>query len=212
MALNVVMLERGTRYPVPLPNENFLYHCSGVKFELKQGDGYPGNSSACKSPSGTAFVSNQRIVFLPKTTTHENSTNSDSAVNSFTIPHANLRDAKFVQPLFGANRFEAQTIPLTGGRQGGSSIPPHVMLILSFNEGGGFDFAAIARKIAERMSETGTIPPHEEELPGYDGPPPASTSAPAHSSFPSGQPEYSAPSYPSDAPPGYEQWGDTGKS
>ncbi|KAJ2332340.1 hypothetical protein GGH92_008955 [Coemansia sp. RSA 2673] len=125
MALNVVMLERGTRYPVPLPNENFLYHCSGVKFELKLGDGYPGNSSAHKSPSGTAFVSNQRIVFLPK------------------------------------------------------------------------------------MSETGTIPPHEEELPGYDGPPPplpnsTPTSAPPPSS--SAHPEDSAPSYPSDAPPGYEQW------
>ncbi|KAJ2685359.1 hypothetical protein IWW39_004326 [Coemansia spiralis] len=193
MALNVVMLERGTRYPVPLPNENFLYHCSGVKFELKQGDGYPGNSTAHKSPSGTAFVSNQRIVFLPKTTTYENSTNTDG-VNSFTIPHANLRDSKFVQPLFGANRFEAQTVPLAGGQ---GNIPPHAALIMSFNEGGGFDFAAIARKIAERMSETGTIPPHEEELPGYDGPPPFSSSAHA---------EDSAPSYPSDAPPGYEQW------
>ncbi|KAJ2746454.1 hypothetical protein GGH94_001248 [Coemansia aciculifera] len=205
MALNVVMLERGTRYPVPLPNENFLYHCSGVKFELKLGDGYPGNSNAHKSPSGTAFVSNQRIVFLPKTTTHENSTNTD-AVNSFTIPHANLRDSKFVQPLFGANRFEAQTVPLTGGQ---GNIPPHAALILSFNEGGGFDFAGIARKIAERMSETGTIPPHEEELPGYDGPPPPPLSNSAPTSAPpsaSAHPEDSAPGYPSDAPPGYEQW------
>ncbi|KAJ2832339.1 hypothetical protein FBU31_002097 [Coemansia sp. 'formosensis'] len=204
MALNVVMLERGTRYPVPLPNENFLYHCSGVKFELKLGDGYPGNSIAHKSPSGTAFVSNQRIVFLPKTTTHENST-STNAVNSFTIPHTNLRDAKFVQPLFGANRYEAQTIPLAGGH---GNIPPHARLILSFNEGGGFDFAAIARQIAERMAETGTIPPHEEELPEYDGPPPPlpnSTSAPAPPRS-STHSEEIVPSYPSDAPPGYEQW------
>ncbi|KAJ2744675.1 hypothetical protein GGI20_002772 [Coemansia sp. BCRC 34301] len=199
MALNVVMLERGTRYPVPLPSENFLYHCGGVKFELKQGDGYPGNSTALKCPSGTAFVSNQRIVFLAKTTTHENSTSPGSAVNSFTIPHSNLRDAKFVQPLFGANRYEAQTIPLAGSGQ--DAVPPHAVLILCFNEGGGFDFAAIARKIAERMSETGAIPPHEEELPGYDGPPP--NSAPAPSSSLSEQP---APSYPSDDPPGYEPW------
>ncbi|KAJ2002193.1 hypothetical protein GGI04_001399 [Coemansia thaxteri] len=194
MALNAVMLEQGTRHPIPLPNENFLYHCSGVKFELKLGDGYPGSSTGHKSPSGTAFVSNQRIVFLAKTTTHENSTNADS-VNSFTIPHAYLRDAKFVQPLFGANRFEAQTVPAPGG-----NIPPHAALILSFTEGGGFDFAAIARKISERMQETGTVPPHEEELPGYDEPP-----APSVLPRAATHPTYSAPSYPSDAPPGYEQ-------
>ncbi|KAJ2891595.1 hypothetical protein GGI21_005814, partial [Coemansia aciculifera] len=132
MSLNVVMLERGTRHPVPLPNENFLYHCGGVKFELKLGDGYPGNSAAYKNPSGTAFVSNQRIVFLPKTTTHENSASADAAaINSFTIPHTNLRDITFVQPLFGANRFEAQTTPLAGSSRQGTSIPPHAKLILS---------------------------------------------------------------------------------
>ncbi|KAJ2825267.1 hypothetical protein IWW50_002931 [Coemansia erecta] len=192
MALNAVMLELGTRHPVPLPDENFLYHCSGVKFELKSGDGYPGDRISYTSASGTAFVSNQRIVFLPASTTHENSTDNHepSVVNSYTIPHTNLKDLKFAQPLFGANRFEALAVPVDGG-----GVKGRAMLVLSFKEGGGFDFATIARKMSERIQETGGIPPHEEELPGYDGP--------AHGSPPHA--DGGLPEYPDEAPPGYEQ-------
>ncbi|KAJ2302522.1 hypothetical protein IWW55_003383 [Coemansia sp. RSA 2706] len=191
MALNAVMLEVGTRHPVPLPSENFLYHCSGVKFELKSGDGYPGDRISYTSPSGTAFVSNQRIVFLPATTTHETSMDNGDpqTVNSFTIPHGNLQDQKFVQPLFGANRFEALATPVAGG-----SIAGRATLVLSFKEGGGFDFANIARKMSERIRETGDVPPYEEELPGYDGPP----------AEPAMQAAGGAPGYPDEAPPGYE--------
>ncbi|KAJ1667102.1 hypothetical protein IW140_001644 [Coemansia sp. RSA 1813] len=200
MALNAVMLERGTRHPVPLPNENFLYHCNGVKFELKSGDGYPGDAVAFGSPSGTVFVSNKRIVFLPADTTHETSTSTTdpSRLNSFTIPHVNLRDHKFLQPLFGANRFEAVAQPVPGGNITGTA-----MLVLTFKEGGGFDFATIARKMSERISETGEIPPYEEELPGYDGAPPL---ADAESAAPLAYTGHNdLPSYPADAPPGYEQ-------
>ncbi|KAI9505187.1 hypothetical protein GGI25_002241 [Coemansia spiralis] len=190
MALNAVMLERGTRHPVPLPEENFLYHCSGVKLELKSGAGYPGDAVALSSPSGTVFISNKRIIFLPSTTTHENSTAS-VGLNSFTIPHVNLSDLKFVQPLFGANRFEAAARPVSGG-----GIAAPAVLTLTFKEGGGFDFVTIARKMSERIQETGEIPPHEEELPVYDGP---SAESPA---YPGAD---GPPSYPADAPPGYEQ-------
>ncbi|KAJ1933882.1 hypothetical protein GGF37_006571 [Kickxella alabastrina] len=198
MALNAVMLERGTRHPVPLPNENFLYHCSGVKFELKptatpSGD-YPGSGITPKSASGTAFISNQRIVYLPATTTHETSmqpASTPGTLNSFTAQHTSLQNIKFVQPIFGANKFEAQVVNLDG-LFGGSG-----MIVLAFKEGGGFDFAAIARKLAERFGESGEVPPHEEELPGYDAPPPAGSS--------SSQPTGGLPGYPSDAPPGYEQ-------
>ncbi|KAJ2615737.1 hypothetical protein H4S08_001095 [Coemansia sp. RSA 1365] len=191
MALNVVMLEEGTRHPIPLPNENFLYHCSGVKFELKSGDGYPGDSVTLQSDSGTAFVSNQRIVFLPVKTTHKTSTGNSTqgALNSFTIPHTNLKDQRFVQPLFGANRFEALALPVVGG-----SITGPTKLALSFKEGGGFDFATVARKISERIQETGEAPPHEEELPGYDN-----TTQPVTSE------RNALPAYPDEAPPGYEQ-------
>ncbi|KAJ2551500.1 hypothetical protein EV175_003667 [Coemansia sp. RSA 1933] len=202
MALNAVMLERGTRHPVPLPNENFLYHCNGVKFELKSGDGYPGDAVLFGSPSGTVFVSNKRIVFLAAETTHETSTGSSdsgSKLNSFTIPHVNLHDQKFIQPLFGANRFEGVAHAVPGGNMAGTA-----MLVLTFKEGGGFDFATIARKMSERISETGEIPPYEEELPGYDGPPPLlshTEEQPAAYSAGHNDP----PSYPTDAPPGYEQ-------
>ncbi|KAJ2120448.1 hypothetical protein IW147_005061 [Coemansia sp. RSA 720] len=183
MALNAVMLEQGTRHPVPLPNENFLYHCSGVKFELKSGDGYPGDQLSLASPSGTAFISNQRIIFLPATTTHLTSTtNQPHTVNSYTIPHTNIKDQKFVQPLFGANRFEALAIPVANGHVEGRAT-----LVLTFKEGGGFDFATIARKLSERIQETGEVPAHEEELPGYEGP------------------QDVLPAYPDEAPPGYEQ-------
>ncbi|KAI8323911.1 hypothetical protein GQ54DRAFT_257490 [Martensiomyces pterosporus] len=195
MALNAVMLERGLRNPVPLPNENFLYHCNGVKFDLKIGDGYPGNSVAYQSPSGTAFISNQRIVFLSQTATAETSASNSAgpnAVSSFTIPHGNVRDQKFTQPIFGANRFEALAIPVAGG-----GVPSNAMLTLTFKEGGGFDFATIARKMSERIQETGEIPAHEEELPAYrDGAVPAAAS----------HPDSGLPGYPSDAPPGYEQF------
>ncbi|KAJ2374333.1 hypothetical protein H4S02_008578, partial [Coemansia sp. RSA 2611] len=163
----------------------------GVKFELKSGDGYPGDRISYTSPSGTAFVSNQRIVFLPATTTHETSMDNGDpqTVNSFTIPHGNLQDQKFVQPLFGANRFEALATPVAGG-----SIAGRATLVLSFKEGGGFDFANIARKMSERIRETGDVPPYEEELPGYDGPP----------AEPAMQAAGGAPGYPDEAPPGYE--------
>ncbi|KAJ2400667.1 hypothetical protein GGI23_001896 [Coemansia sp. RSA 2559] len=200
MALNAVMLEQGTRHPVPLPNENFLYHCNGVKFELKSGDGYPGDAVWFGSASGTVFVSNKRIVFLPADTTHETSTNasSPSKLNSFTIPHVNLRDQKFTQPLFGANRFEAVAQPVAGGNITGTAL-----LVLTFKEGGGFDFATIARKMSERISETGEVPPYEEELPGYDGPPPLADAASSEQLTYSGG--HNDPPYPADAPPGYEQ-------
>ncbi|KAJ2077387.1 hypothetical protein H4R24_005155 [Coemansia sp. RSA 988] len=192
MALNAVMLEEGTRHPVPLPNENFLYHCSGVKFELKSGDGYPGDAVALRSDSGTAFVSNHRVVFLPVETTDKTSTgtSSEGTLNSFTIPHTSLRDHRFAQPLFGANRFEALVLPVAGGNIAGPA-----KLTLSFKEGGGFDFATVARKMSERIQETGDAP-HEEELPGYDN----STQAVS-----SERPEAGLPGYPDEAPPGYEQ-------
>ncbi|KAJ1860144.1 hypothetical protein LPJ73_001506 [Coemansia sp. RSA 2703] len=203
MSLNSVMLESGTRHPVPLPNENFLYHCSGVKFELKHtntGD-YPGGGLSPKSASGTTFISNQRIVFLPLNTTHETSMATDGppgTVNSFTVPHVNLRNLEFAQPIFGANRFEALVQPVAGGGVAAGST-----LVLTFKEGGGFDFAAIARKMSDRIQETGEVPPYEEELPEYDGPPPqlptAEPTAAAHT-----HPGNSLPKYPTDAPPGYE--------
>ncbi|KAI9475041.1 hypothetical protein LPJ78_002883 [Coemansia sp. RSA 989] len=191
MALNAVMLELGTRHPVPLPDENFLYHNSGVKLELKSGDGYPGDAISFTSSSGTAFISNQRIVYLPVTTTHENSMDNSvpSVVNSFTVPHTNLKDIRFVSPIFNSNRFEAIVTPVDGG-----NIPSHAKLMLSFKEGGCFDFTTIARKMSERIQETGTIPPFEEALPAYDapvqGPPDHSQDVP--------------PAYPDEAPPVYE--------
>ncbi|KAJ2683805.1 hypothetical protein H4R19_006955 [Coemansia spiralis] len=187
MALNAVMLEDGTRHPVPLPNENFLYHCSGVRFELKSGDGYPGDAVALRDASGTAFVSNQRVVYLPATTTHVSSMASSppGALNSYSIPHTSLKELKFVQPLFGANRFEALTLPAAGGSFAGCTT-----LVLSFKDGGGFDFATVVRKMGERIQEAGEVPPYEEELPVYDD-------GCVHPD-PSGP-----PGYPAEAPPGY---------
>ncbi|KAJ2762698.1 hypothetical protein IWQ56_004987 [Coemansia nantahalensis] len=188
MALNAVMLEEGTRHPVPLPNENFLYHCSGVRFELKSGDGFPGDAVALRDASGTAFVSNQRVVYLPATTTHASSTASSprGALNSYSVPHTSLKELKFVQPLFGANRFEALALPVAGGSFAGCAT-----LVLAFKDGGGFDFATIARKMGEQIQATGVVPPHEEDLPVYDD----GCARPGPSS---------PPGYPADPPPGYQ--------
>ncbi|KAJ2778343.1 hypothetical protein H4R18_004648 [Coemansia javaensis] len=188
MALNSVMLEEGTRHPVPQLGENFLYHCSGVKLELKSGDGYRGEAVAVRCGSGTAFVSNQRIVYLAATATDTSSIQSSAAgtLNSFTAPHTALRDQRYTQPLFGANRFEALVL-----RTPGSGLAGPVALTLSFKDGGGFDFATVARKMAERIRDTGAAPPCEEELPVYDGAPPQDPAPP----------EYR----PDDAPPGYDQ-------
>ncbi|KAJ2727027.1 hypothetical protein GGI07_000144 [Coemansia sp. Benny D115] len=215
MALNAVMLRQGTRHPIPLPKENFLYHCSGVSFELRsthEGD-YPGSNVAPKCSSGTAFVSNKRIVYLPASSTHETSSSSNCApgtLNSFTVAHANLSDEKFLQPIFGANAFEALVHPVAGGGVRMGSV-----LVLKFKEGGGFDFAATARKIKERTRETGEEPEHEEELPGYEpsASPPANNNPDVARSTGSGAAagqqqstdDMGPPAYPTDAPPGYEQ-------
>ncbi|KAJ1951784.1 hypothetical protein EC988_003911 [Linderina pennispora] len=159
MALNAVMIEAHMRNPVPLPNENFLYHCNGVSFSLKTGNGYPGNSVAYKSATGTAFVSNQRIVFLSQRT-------GAGEVESFTAPHTHLQSPKFTQPLFGANRFEAEVEPVAGG-----GLAQRGLLSLGFAEGGGYDFANKVREMGERIRQIGEVPAYEEELPAYDHPP-----------------------------------------
>ncbi|KAJ2162011.1 hypothetical protein GGF46_001003 [Coemansia sp. RSA 552] len=191
MALNVVLLRCETRDPEPLPGENFLYHCNGVKFELKSGSGYPGDPVQFAVSSGTAFVSNQRVVYLPVHTTYQtsNQTPTDRSLNSFTIPHANLKNQEFTQPLFGSNCYKAFATPVPGGGIAGSAT-----LTLTFKEGGGYDFYETARKVVERTQETGEVPPYDETLPVYDNAGGASA-APA------------APlaGYPDDAPPGYEQ-------
>ncbi|KAJ1944297.1 hypothetical protein FBU59_002642 [Linderina macrospora] len=182
MALNAAMIEAHMRNPVPLPHENFLYHCNGVSFDLKIGDGYPANSLAYTATTGTAFVSNQRIVFLAKPTASKPSA-GPTRINSFTAPHSNLRDQKFSQPMFGANRFEATVVPVAGG-----GVPSNARLTLTFKEGGGYDFATKVREMGERIQQIGEVPAYDEQLPAYDHPPTYRDEN----------------AYPEEAPPGYE--------
>ncbi|CAO3688797.1 unnamed protein product [Umbelopsis vinacea] len=156
MSINWTMISQDGQTPVPLPGEKIFFKQSQIKFELDcGGSGYPGTSGgAWHDSNGTVFLSNQRIIYLPRQPTEH--------FRSFHVPLLSLKNCRYEQPWFAANYISGHVIPVAGG---GLSKPGD--LKLTFKEGGGFEFYSIFRELLERIDETNETPQHLEALPTY---------------------------------------------
>ncbi|KAL9013195.1 MAG: hypothetical protein Q9173_002093 [Seirophora scorigena] len=138
------MLDSNQRF-VPLPRERIHFTSpSRTTLSLQTPNSYPGKEPlSITSNSGTAYVTNQRIVYLPGAPTAQ--------LQSFSAPILNLQDTRVEAPFFGANSWTGILKPVRGG-----NIPAHhayVKLSMTFKDGGAFDFAAIYERIKETAAQ-----------------------------------------------------------
>lgn len=145
MSINWVMLGSDGQSFVKLPHERILY-TSPPRICLQitaTNDGPGAPSFSAKSDGGVVYITNQRLVYLP--------TSSTQKLKSFSSPILNLLDTYVRTPLFGANAWLAQCKTVPGG--GIPTSHPFVELKLTFQDGGAFDFHSIFEQIKERLSQ-----------------------------------------------------------
>ncbi|KAF9950760.1 hypothetical protein BGZ72_007638 [Mortierella alpina] len=167
MSVNWVMLTPDGKDIVPLENETVFFRENGVRFELDSSNGgYPGAGASYTSKSGTALLTNQRVVYICGAPTQ--------FFSSASLPIKNIQDSKLVQPWFSAATFKAVVMPVPGG---GLSQPAR--LSITFSTGSIHEFDVQYRSLRERLQELdGVAPQHLEQLPVYlppSGPPPSLT-------------------------------------
>lgn len=175
----------------PLPNEQNLFTSPPrIALSLSTPTHYPGKQQQppfnLSSSSGTVYLTNRRIIYLPASPTEK--------LQSFAAPILNLHDSHVTAPFFGPNVWLALLQPVQGG---GIPTPSTgvVELKLTFKEGGAFDFHTQYERVKERLQhamevahmngdgstaarsgvsavDTGNV--HLEDLPAYqeesDGP------------------------------------------
>ncbi|OBT39442.1 hypothetical protein VE00_09835 [Pseudogymnoascus sp. WSF 3629] len=209
---------------VKLPNERILYR-SPIRTSLTLSSPPNTHSSiqpwSVSSDGGVAYITNQRIVYIPTT--------SSPHLSSFSSPILNLHDTYVRAPFFGANYWTASVRPVAGG-----GIPPSLALIdlrMNFREGGAFDYHNVFELIKERLHQAvqaardagrnvGGVDQevlgglHLEQLPAYE---PAATVAPGAGAADEvrrgdvvdggqrAEGESAAAVQPDEPPPGYEE-------
>lgn len=143
-----VMLSPETNPPyTPLPNEQNLFTSAGrIGFEIKTPAHYPGRQQPFKVThnEGTLYLSNQRLIYLPKKPTEE--------FKSFASQILSLHDSHVSLPMFSANTWTALCQPAQGG---GIPAPPSgvVELKFTFRDGGALDFHQRYEQIRERIQQ-----------------------------------------------------------
>jgi len=170
MSINWVMTSPHEEGFVKLPNERILFTSPPrTSLQISTPNTYPGTEPfSAKSDAGVVYITNQRIVYLPSTTTPE--------LQSFSSPILNLQDTYVRAPFFGANYWVALCKPVPGG-----GIPPSnpaVELRFTFREGGAFDFHSTFEQIKERLFQAYTVARESgqrnvadvdlEQLPAYE--------------------------------------------
>ncbi|OJD10708.1 hypothetical protein AJ78_08354 [Emergomyces pasteurianus Ep9510] len=197
-----VMLHENEGF-VRLPNERIMYTSPArTSLSLQSGNTRSENEPlSIQSSTGCAYLTNQRVVYLPAQSTPQ--------FQSFSAPLLNIQDTHVSAPFFGPNLWSAQVKPVAGG-----GIPPNhvsLQLKLTFKDGGAFDFHSGFERIKERLQqaleqaqESGSMTEgmprragalgsvdfsavHLDELPAYEGPrhpsePTGTTALPAFSS------------------------------
>jgi len=231
MSINWVMTSPTDEGFVKLPNERILFKSPPrTTLQISTPNKVPGSQPfSANSDAGVAYITNQRIVYLPSKPTPE--------LKSFSSPILNLQDTFVRAPFFGANYWTASCRPVSGG-----GIPPAHPLVevcMTFREGGAFDFHSTFEQIKERVCQAYTLARENgrrgtadvnlgnvnlEQLPAYEPParradgagegasaasptyPPARDSGVAGVRSPSVSPpkeeEFATPDEP---PPGYEE-------
>ncbi|RYP49900.1 hypothetical protein DL768_004436 [Monosporascus sp. mg162] len=165
-----VMLSR-TGEIEPLPNERILHKTRGrISFELSAVNQQPSPAAAFsrKSDNGTAYITNQRVIYLPAKPTEE--------FKSFSSKILGCQDTRADSSWFGPWYWQATVRPVPDG-----NIPPEVTwarVKLVFNDGGFSDFQAKfveingrlhhAAQLAQETGQTNLLQTvHDEELPEY---------------------------------------------
>ncbi|CUS11825.1 unnamed protein product [Tuber aestivum] len=165
MSINWVMLSPTPPHSfIALPNERSLYQSPArTGLSLATTSPYPGTQPlSISSSTGTAYITNQRIVYIPTTKT--------SDFESFACPIANLHDTHVAQPFFGPNVWKAVVQPVANGGLGGGG---GVELKLVFKDGGAFDFSTVFERLKEKVlnareAGAGAEAVHLDELPTYE--------------------------------------------
>lgn len=129
---------------VRLPGEKPVWKSSPrTAFALTTPRAYPAQEPlSIQSGSGTLYLTNQRLVYLPEKPTNE--------FKSFASSLLNLHDTHITVPWFGPNAWQALVQPVAGG-----NIPytHHVELKVTFKDGGAPDFHSQFERIKERLQQ-----------------------------------------------------------
>lgn len=182
----------------PLPHEQILYTSPPrTSLTLSSLNPFPGAQPFSLGPTtGTFYLTNQRILFLPTSTTtnlpqqqeaSQQHSDSSSVFQSFAAPLPNLENSRLSIPWMGPNIW---TVLVTPVAEGGLHTTGHERLELkiTFKDGGAADFQPRYERIRERVLQAADVAresgvmgaaagsvvaqqAHLEELPAYPGPP-----------------------------------------
>ncbi|KAK5086119.1 hypothetical protein LTR70_000242 [Exophiala xenobiotica] len=140
---------------IPLPNERTIFKSSNrTSLSLTTPKStYPAHSPnlSITSSDGTLYLTNQRIIYLPRA----NSTVSSnvSSFKSFSCALLNLHDTHLVMPWFGPNAWTAMVQPVPGGGLHSPGNASGMELKFTFKEGGAPDFQGKFEAIKERLQQ-----------------------------------------------------------
>jgi hypothetical protein len=108
-SLNWTQLDKND-HPIPLPHEKFLSTIPHVSLSL---------SSPSLSSLGTLHISNLRFILIslsPRSSaTPATPGGTSTDLDSLSVPYTHFHDGRFIQPMFGAQRYEATILPSPGG-------------------------------------------------------------------------------------------------
>ena len=103
-----------------------------------------------------AYVTSQRLIVVSDAAL----TSSSAPFKSLTVPFSHCTDGRLVQPIFGANRWEATVRPVS---QGGLSAPHH--LTIGFTASKAWEFVSAVDECKRRYDEeAGAAGPEGESL------------------------------------------------
>lgn len=143
------MLSPQTNPPfTPLPAEQLLHTTpKRIVLSLSTPSHYPAKQQQpylLSHPSGTLYLTNRRIIYLPETPTEQ--------FKSFAAPLLNIHDSHVALPFWGANYWAASLQPVQGG---GIPMPKTgvLELKLTFKEGGASDFHNKYEVVRERLQQ-----------------------------------------------------------
>lgn len=130
----------------PLPSETTVFTSPPrISLAISIPSHYPAKQQqpfSLTHPSGTLYLTNRRIIYLPDKPT--------ATLQSFAAPILNLHDSHVTAPFFGPNAWTALLQPVSGG---GIPTPSGgvVELKLTFKDGGAFDFHTAYERVKESL-------------------------------------------------------------
>lgn len=211
MSINWVMLSR-TGEIEPLPHESILFKTRGRVALGITAANQPADLAplSIKSDSGTAYITNQRLIYLPANPTEQ--------FKSFSSKILGCQDGRMRSSWVGPWYWEANVHPVPDG-----NIPPDYFIVnlkLTFKDGGSSEFESKfvemkarlhhAAQIAEESGQRNwALHVHDEQLPEYtaaqgQGPADHSPSTANDANDATRQAETSQ-GLPDEPPPGYDE-------